>query len=65
MALLAMTLFAATGGAWDYSGPLVIDHNCCELDMIPAAWIDSVQAGLRLHYAHTSHGGQLTTGLAR
>ena len=65
MALLVMTLFAGTAAAWDYSVPLVIDHSCSDLDMVPAAWIDSVQANLRLHYAHTSHGGQLTTGLDR
>jgi hypothetical protein len=45
------------------SRPLIIDHNCTDLDRIPAQWIDSVQAKWRLHYAHTSHGGQLTSGL--
>jgi len=65
MSLLVVTLFAAHGAAWDYSSPLVIDHTSSDLDTIPAAWIDSVQANLRLHYAHTSHGGQLTTGLDR
>ena len=44
---------------------LIIDHTCTELSQIPDEWIDSVQADLRLHYAHTSHGGQLTTGLSR
>ncbi|MBE9491663.1 MAG: T9SS type A sorting domain-containing protein [Bacteroidetes bacterium] len=29
------------------------------------SWIDSAQANLKWHYAHTSHGGQLTTGLER
>lgn len=42
---------------------LIIDHNCTDLTKIPDSWIDSVQANLRLHYAHTSHGGQLTVGL--
>ncbi|MCK4807315.1 MAG: hypothetical protein KAT09_06700 [Candidatus Aegiribacteria sp.] len=41
-----------------------IDHNCVDLNEIPAQWIDSVQSDIRMHYAHTSHGGQLTTGLA-
>lgn len=65
ISLLMVTLFAASGAAWDYSEPLMIDHNCCDLDIVPTAWVDSVQANLRLHYAHTSHGGQLTTGLDR
>jgi len=42
---------------------LIIDHTCLELNKIPAAWIDSVQVKMKLHYAHTSHGSQLITGL--
>jgi hypothetical protein len=49
----------------DNSGPLIADHTCTDLSLIPMEWIDSVQANRRLHYAHTSHGGQLTTGLSR
>jgi len=45
--------------------PLIIDHTCTDISEIPAEWIDSVQANIRLHYAHTSHGSQLTTGLSR
>ena len=48
-----------------YSAPLIIDHTCEDLSQIPPAWIDSVQTYMKLHYAHTSHGGQLTTGLDR
>lgn len=44
---------------------LIIDHTCTDLSQIPDEWIDSAQANLKVHYAHTSHGGQLTTGLAR
>ena len=40
-----------------------IDHSCSDLNDIPDSWIDSVQMNIRMHYAHTSHGGQLTTGL--
>lgn len=50
-----------SGGEWDFQG--LIDHTCTDLGSIPEGWIDSVQAEIRLHYAHTSHGGQLTTGL--
>ncbi|MCD4698755.1 MAG: hypothetical protein K8S16_21190 [Bacteroidales bacterium] len=44
---------------------IIIDHTCENLSQIPMSWIDSVQANQKWHYAHTSHGGQLTTGLAR
>jgi hypothetical protein len=53
------------GFAWGFSEPVIIDHTCEGLSQIPAAWIDSVQGCMRLHYAHTSHGSQLTTGLDR
>ncbi|RKZ26050.1 hypothetical protein DRQ26_04995, partial [bacterium] len=47
------------------SAQIIIDHNCTNLSQIPAEWIDSVRANVKFHYAHTSHGGQLTTGLSR
>ncbi|GEM_PF-7008911 len=42
-----------------------VDHTCCDLPAIPAQWIDAVQGQVKLHYAHTSHGEQLTVGLQR
>ena len=45
-----------------YEGPGV-DHRCTDLSAVPTQWIEAVQNGTRLHYAHTSHGGQLTEGL--
>ncbi len=52
-----------TASAWP--GGLIIDHTCIDLDSIPADWIDASQDNIRIHYAHTSHGGQITTGLTR
>jgi hypothetical protein len=40
----------------------IIDHTCTDLDQVPDSWILSVRM-LDSHYAHTSHGGQLTCGL--
>ena len=48
-----------------FSQGMIIDHTCEGLSQIPMNWIDSVQANQKWHYAHTSHGGQLTTGLER
>jgi len=48
-----------------WSGGLIIDHNCIDLSLIPGEWIESAQDDIRIHYAHTSHGGQITTGLSR
>ncbi|UCF04674.1 MAG: T9SS type A sorting domain-containing protein [bacterium] len=54
---------ASAAYAWDGSTPLIIDHHCAELSHIPMAWIDSVQANMKFHFAHTSHGSQLRDGL--
>jgi len=42
---------------------IIIDHNCIDLSKIPDGWIEEAQKQIKWHYAHTSHGGQLTTGL--
>ncbi len=52
-------------GSQALSQGILIDHNCLELTQIPMNWIDSAQANQKWHYAHTSHGGQLTIGLDR
>jgi len=58
-------LLTISAFSWGHSTPLIIDHTSEDLTQIPPAWIDSVQAYIKLHYAHTSHGSQLTTGLTR
>ena len=42
---------------------IVIDHTCSDLSGIPSVWITAVQNTVQSHYAHTSHGGQLTYGV--
>ncbi|MCD4820428.1 MAG: hypothetical protein K8S23_17245 [Candidatus Cloacimonetes bacterium] len=42
---------------------LIIDHTCLDIELIPASVIDDIQSDIKWHYAHTSHGGQLTYGL--
>ncbi len=44
---------------------ILIDHTCIELGQIPSEWIDTAKDELKIHYAHTSHGSQVTTGLSR
>lgn len=45
--------------------PIIITHACTDTSAIPGEWIDTAQSVIKMHYAHTSHGGQLTTGLSR
>jgi len=41
---------------------IVIDHNCTDLSSIPDDLIKKAKK-MKLHYAHTSHGGQLIIGI--
>ena len=40
----------------------IIDHNCTDISLIPDQWIEAAK-DLTLHYAHTSHGSQIISGL--
>ncbi len=42
---------------------LIIDHACMDISQIPAIWLTAAKR-LTLHYAHTSHGGQIVEGAA-
>lgn len=41
---------------------LIIDHDNTRVDLIPNEWLDEARA-LVFHYAHTSHGSQIVSGL--
>lgn len=61
-------LFGTLLGAW--VGPafcqgIIIDHTCTDLSQIPDVWINQVKSTLKVHYAHTSQGEQITVGLER
>ena len=44
---------------------IIVDHTCTDVSKIPDAWITTVKETIKLHYAHTSHGLQLLSGLER
>jgi hypothetical protein len=48
-----------------FSQATTIDHTCTDITRIPDYWISQVKSALRIHYAHTSHGEQITVGLER
>ena len=41
---------------------IIIDHTCTDLTKIPDYWLKQAKK-LAIHYAHTSHGSQINTGL--
>ena len=53
----------ATSMPAQWTGGLIIDHTCIDLGSIPSQYIDDAQANEVIHYAHTSHGGQIRIGL--
>lgn len=58
----ALAPFPKMVHAFNFTTPIVIDHNCTGLSQIPPAWIQSVQDHIKMHYGHQSHGWQLTNG---
>ena len=42
---------------------IIIDHTCTDLSKIPISWIMKAKRKIKVHFAHTSHGGQLISGL--
>jgi hypothetical protein len=46
----------------DAQAPLIIDHENTGIEQIPDAWLDQARS-LAFHYAHTSHGSQIVSGL--
>jgi len=48
----------------DSNGPLIVNHtSVSEFDQIPDYWIGQAKSNLHIAYQHTSHGGQLVTGM--
>ncbi|MCD6400598.1 MAG: hypothetical protein J7L73_01600 [Anaerolineales bacterium] len=44
------------------SSAIIIDHNATDLSKIPDYWLGKAKE-LAIHYAHTSHGSQLISGI--
>jgi len=43
--------------------PVIIDHRCIRLDLVPASWVEEAKAQFRMSYGHTSHGSQIVSGM--
>ena len=42
---------------------IIADHTSTTLSAVPSEWVTTAMNTLKIHYAHTSHGGQITQGL--
>lgn len=43
---------------------IIVNHNCIKLSDIPQEWIEEAKDNLHIAYGHTSHGSQITGGMA-
>lgn len=43
---------------------VIVDHTSTDLKLIPDQWITRARQNLKMYYGHTSHGAQITSGLA-
>ncbi|MBN2099888.1 MAG: hypothetical protein JW753_09880 [Dehalococcoidia bacterium] len=43
---------------------MIIDHQHTNLEYVPLEWINKAKTDLHIAYGHTSHGSQITTGMA-
>jgi hypothetical protein len=70
MIVLLAGLLVAAGCAVSNNDPdpnaeaVVVNHTSIALDDIPSSWISQAKQTLHIAYGHTSHGSQLTTGMA-
>jgi hypothetical protein len=62
MVMIMAALFAGTPAL---AQGIIIDHTCTDITKIPDTWITQVKSQINFHYAHRSHGSQITTGLER
>jgi hypothetical protein len=63
--LAGLILFGAGGIIFGATGEaaIIADHNSVrEFDRIPDYWLEKVREEMTVHYAHTSHGGQIIAG---
>ena len=43
---------------------VIVNHTSISSDRIPSTWIDQAKQKLHIAYGHTSHGSQISTGMA-
>lgn len=47
-----------------FAGTLIVDHTCTDISRIPDYWLTQAK-NIVFHFAHTSHGSQVNSGLLK
>lgn len=63
IALVLFFLLQAPAVFADRTSPLIIDHTCTDVNLIPGSAIDQAKSLLHIAYEHTSHGSQIISGM--
>lgn len=62
LVVLAMYLTVGSREVLGQAGSIIVDHRHIDASLIPKYWLDKAK-NTTMHYAHTSHGSQIITGL--
>ena len=62
--IAASLLVVAAAGSPAWAGDaIIIDHNDTDITTVPVPWMQRAKETLHIGYGHTSHGGQITSGM--
>ena len=64
VALLILMLVLSAESPSLAAGPIIADHSCTDITLIPQEAIEQAKDNLHIAYGHTSHGSQITTGMS-
>lgn len=54
---------SSVAAAGPREAPILVDHRCTRIDLIPDGWIEKARAELRVAYGHSNIGRQVVAGL--
>lgn len=63
--LIGWLSVVVSGACWNTvatAQEIIVDHTCTDISQIPPYWIEQARL-FTIHYAHTSHGSQIMSGL--
>ena len=61
--VILLLVLGAVGVSSALDHPLIVDHRCTDLTLVPDWAAARAKTNLHIAYGHTSHGSQLTTGM--
>lgn len=64
LAAASGTMAGAATDDLQAQGAVIADHTTTDITAIPQHWIEEAKRTLHIGYGHTSHGGQLTSGMS-